>query len=563
MASTPSPDVAKALSVQADTLTVQDLVKQVLSGRVRVPTFQRGLKWKADDVRKLYDSIYQGYPIGSFLLQNAPAKADTFYLGPLDVQADEVPEALWVVDGQQRIVSLAAGLAHPRPIPTTPDDEYVVYFDPRSREFMTPPRGGDIPLVWVPVAELRDGSSLTEWVFKWPHREDEELRRTVFDAGDRIRQYRVPLYVVGTDDHESLKAIFLRVNNSGRPLEWQDVYEAMYGAEGQTSSMLDDLGDEVESWGMGRLSNDQLLSSIVASRGLDVTQNVSVHYDRDPAALADAEQSVQDALWRALTFLRTDAKIPHVRLLPITPPLPILVRFFTLYPDPSPRTRILLTRWTWRIVSGGTPLHQQTLLRRGVANVDVGDEDIAAQVLIDMTLEAAAEPYELPARFDTRTAASRLALLGLANLGPQGVGEEVKVGEPLDVAALIDGTDGAIPQIWNKRYFRGSERAISPRSSPANRILLPTGRLVRADLVDVAAGGDLDAVLSSHGIGPEAKRALLDKDALGFIQAREETLTRVVRDMIARMVAWEQSDHASLTSLSWVRRHEGLLRPPR
>ncbi|MEM1057277.1 MAG: DUF262 domain-containing protein [Bacteroidota bacterium] len=538
-----------ALSVQADTLTVQDLVKQVLSGRVRVPTFQRGLKWKADDVRKLYDSIYQGYPVGSFLLQKAPAEADTFTLGPLTVEADAVPEALWVVDGQQRIVSLAVGLARPRPIPLTPDDEYVVYFDPRSREFVTPPRSGGVPLVWVPVAELRDGSSLTEWVFKWPHGKDEELRRAVFEAGDQIRQYRIPLYTVGTNDHESLRAIFLRVNNSGRPLEWQDVYEAMYGAEGQESSMLDDLGDEVESWGMGRLGNDQLLNSIVASRGLDVTQNVSVHYDRDPAALADAETTVLPALRRALLFLRTDAKIPHVRLLPVTPPLPVLVRFFTLYPDPGSRTRILLARWTWRVVTGGTPLHLQTLVRRGVANIDLDDEHAAAQILMGMTLDAAAEPYELPARFDTRTAASRLALLGLADLEPQGIGEEAAAGEPLDTSALLNRTDGAVPQIWDRWYFRRSERAISPRSSPANRILLPTRRLVRADLVEVAGSGDHTAVLRSHGIEADAKRALLDNDALGFVRAREKTLTRVVRDLIARMVAWEQSDHSSISSL--------------
>lgn len=117
------------------------------------------------------------------------------------------------------------------------------------------------------------------------------------------------------------------------------------------------------------------------------------------------------------------------------------------------------------------------------------------------------------------------------------------------MAALIDGTDGAIPRIWGEQYFEGSERAVSPRSSPANRILLPTRRLVRTDLVEVAAGGDLDAVLTSHGIGPDAKRALLDNDGVAFVQAREKTLTQVVRDLIARMVAWEQSDHSSVTSL--------------
>jgi len=39
----------------------------VYRGHVRVPSFQRGLRWEASDVQDLFDSIYRGYPIGSLL----------------------------------------------------------------------------------------------------------------------------------------------------------------------------------------------------------------------------------------------------------------------------------------------------------------------------------------------------------------------------------------------------------------------------------------------------------------------------------------------------------------
>ena len=113
---------ARRLAVQpeASTETVENLVRSVLGGKMRVPSFQRGLKWKAKDVRDLFDSIYVGYPIGALLLQKAPAEAGKVKLGPLQIQAPETQSALWVVDGQQRLVSLAAALGRPVPIPTPP-----------------------------------------------------------------------------------------------------------------------------------------------------------------------------------------------------------------------------------------------------------------------------------------------------------------------------------------------------------------------------------------------------------------------------------------------------------
>src|ERR1700716_3494984 len=100
------------LRPEADTETVVELVEMVRRGAVRVPSFQRPLRWKAGDVVALFDSVYQGYPIGSFLLRKGKAEAARVRIGPLRIDAPETHSALWVVDGQQRLTALAAGLAH-------------------------------------------------------------------------------------------------------------------------------------------------------------------------------------------------------------------------------------------------------------------------------------------------------------------------------------------------------------------------------------------------------------------------------------------------------------------
>src|SRR5207253_518918 len=131
-------------------------------------------------------------------LRKGAAEAARIPIGPLRVDAPETQAALWVIDGQQRLTALTAGLSRPTPVPKTPDDPYVVYFDAEKQAFDSPPRTGHLPDTWVPVAQLLDASGLSEWVYQWTHGGNPSLRSAVFQAGARLRQYRVPLYVVET-----------------------------------------------------------------------------------------------------------------------------------------------------------------------------------------------------------------------------------------------------------------------------------------------------------------------------------------------------------------------------
>jgi uncharacterized protein with ParB-like and HNH nuclease domain len=77
------------------------------------PHFQRPFRWGREDVRRLFDGVLKGYPIGSVLLWLRAAPRQEFVLGNLRIDAEATDHALWVVDGQQRITSLANAL-HPQ-----------------------------------------------------------------------------------------------------------------------------------------------------------------------------------------------------------------------------------------------------------------------------------------------------------------------------------------------------------------------------------------------------------------------------------------------------------------
>src|SRR5262249_38696345 len=118
---------------EARAFSVETLLQHVRDGKIRVPDFQRPLRWRANHLLDLFDSVYRGFPVGDLLLFKRPADAATIHFGPVGVHAPDVPDAYFVVDGQQRITALAGAMLHPEPQPSS--DIYAVWFDLEEERF--------------------------------------------------------------------------------------------------------------------------------------------------------------------------------------------------------------------------------------------------------------------------------------------------------------------------------------------------------------------------------------------------------------------------------------------
>ena len=95
------------IQVQSDTLA--NLVLEVEKGHYRIPQFQRDYVWEVSKVRKLFDSIYREYPIGSFFLWKAGRKHNKLFRHSpgLDLESPQDDDDVsFILDGQQRITSI-------------------------------------------------------------------------------------------------------------------------------------------------------------------------------------------------------------------------------------------------------------------------------------------------------------------------------------------------------------------------------------------------------------------------------------------------------------------------
>ena len=108
-----------------DTTTISTIIEKANANVICLPSIQRQFVWEASQIEMLFDSIYQGYPIGTFLIWNVKKEdinAYKFYYllrdyhekdktfneaAPSPSLAKEVEAAL---DGQQRMTALFIAL---------------------------------------------------------------------------------------------------------------------------------------------------------------------------------------------------------------------------------------------------------------------------------------------------------------------------------------------------------------------------------------------------------------------------------------------------------------------
>jgi len=542
---------------QADTFQIQHIVERVLRGEVRIPPFQRNFRWSTDDVLDLLDSVYRGFPIGTLLLWKKPAEAAGLDLGPVHIDADAYTDALWVVDGQQRLTSLVAVLACPAHV-LPANHMFEVFFDlsrkeqtsgphARSGRFIRRPHDGPVPPAWLPMGAIIRPDTLDDWIDT--HLFDKELRKQARLVSTTFREYEVPAYIVTTPDEQVVITMFDRTNNTGRRLEKAEIFNALH-AKGETPADLRGLAAGLAALTFGDIDPKWLLKTLFALRNKDVTQIQAKRF-RDLRAedLRGALSDTERALERTIVFLRRDAGIPHIALLPYRFPLLVLARFFHAHASPRPRSRALLARWVWAgAITGEHRAERIPYVRQALKTID-DDEEGSVQRLIAMVSwnpPWAGAAIDL-SHFRFGTAESRLHLSALAALHPL----HLDTATALDVGTLLTAHRGAAVQHLAPP---DSFDAFDPRAADSDRFRTHlANRVIHPPLAEgcllsrfVAAN---DSTLRSHGFDAPAIEAIRAGNLAAMLTAREGFLQTHVQRYLDRRARWAEARRKSLQTI--------------
>ena len=486
---------------EANAWSIDDILRRAREGELFIPIFQRNYRWEKKDIRDLFDSVYKGYPIGDLLVWETSGKdaAKTIF-GDLTFRPAEGKQNL-IVDGQQRISSFVAVLLGS----DKSDEKFQLYFDLDSGQFTYQSDKYSA----LPLHVVSDTVKFLQWL---------QTRKLTPDQVNKanevlrsLRDYRLPVYIVRTSDESAIRDIFYRKNSAGKQLKLNEVFDALQRGRPSAGRDLRSLSDWTLKLQFGRIGEEWCLKAVATILQIDVTKNLgeALRNKEEPAlqqAIADTEQ----ALAKTVDFLRTNAEIPHIQLMPYRLPIVALTKLFHFIDRPSDESRAALTAWIWRGAQTGEHQRADSHSIRPVLRAITNNE----AETIGWFRRSSPLPtvgFQVP-EHSFSTAGTKLVCAALASLKPR----HLVTGELVDMAALLD-------ESGPKACLR-----ISRYTDTADRILHPTLQGSARDAILAAP----TAILATHLISEAAVAALRRDEPEGFLEIRKTELQAMVSEFL-------------------------------
>ena len=198
---------------------ILELVKMVENEEIDIPEIQRDFVWSDNQIRDLAESIYKGYPIGLLTLFKVPTELRT------------KQEQYWVLDGQQRLLSLTIIMKGKVDAIRGGQRKTVrvdIWFDPTNDRFeLRKPLSSEN---WVKLSELlqiQRRSELEKMLRERSFSPEKQERISTLWATFR-EDYKVLVHELPEDlDLDDLGNIFVRTNFAGTRVKGTDVYSTV------------------------------------------------------------------------------------------------------------------------------------------------------------------------------------------------------------------------------------------------------------------------------------------------------------------------------------------------
>jgi uncharacterized protein with ParB-like and HNH nuclease domain len=208
------------------------LMDAIELGTIGLPDIQRPFVWKNALVRNLFDSMYQGFPVGYLLFWENGAAEDSRAIGVDGKQ--KVPQQL-IVDDQQRLTSLYAVIKGVPVVRENYDAERIeIAFNPLSGKFEVADAAikrdksfiPSISSVWAKGANLfeivdtyMEGLASTREISAG---ERNTIQRAFIKLQNLLSFPLTALSLRVNIDEEQVAEVFVRINSEGKKLNQAD-----------------------------------------------------------------------------------------------------------------------------------------------------------------------------------------------------------------------------------------------------------------------------------------------------------------------------------------------------
>jgi len=544
------------LKIDPRKVSFDDLLKGVDKSTIQIPPFQREFVWSPKDICFLLDSIYRGYPIGSFIFWRTSRRLPHHReIGGLKLNEISTGTLIdYVLDGQQRITSLYAAIRGAR----IQGDRYAFYFNITSGRFQSE-RVKEEDLspeevkTRIPLHRLfvESRSDYVRYTAGFPDQQQDLLH----DLYDRFKLYAFSVIYVQEEDEadeedqaESVKkivSIFSRINETGKKLSVVAKMVARCWGEGfDIREKFDEL--YASSDALEDIREETLLQAASAILNRRRSRTADILEGTDIEILEREWDSIIESFMLALEFVKNKIKIKNLKYLPFDTLLVPLAYFHYKKRNPSNTQSEQLQAWFWKACLSNrfsSALESKTEEDCGEFDKILAGESAEFQYQIDWeTFKARliAQDYNL------RNAFCKTILSLFSYLDPK----SLKDGRDIDISKAFSGYyKHNLHHFFPRKYL---EKVYDPRrerrDSIVNIAFAPA--IVNIEMSDTAPGEyiakfekenpDLKKILKAHLIEDVEKFGIKKNEFGLFLEKRAEKIENQFRVLLGLKTKTEQ-----------------------
>jgi len=545
------------------------IIADIAAGEIVIPKFQRPFVWKQAQMRSLFDSIYNGYPIGSLVFWKTKEKlkiSEKIGYYKVDDISNNEGEKIYVIDGHQRLTTLFSCLYYDEKNPNT-ESNWEILFNCENETFL---HKKDENFSYFPINKLISSKLARRQLlqfdgFKTEDGSKDEIKADKYtDLVDtliqKIKNYQIPITYIENANSDDIIDMFARLNSEGTKMHADYLVSALtYTDELNTSEEISNLLEKHNSFFKNADDNDNnndndrnnLLRTLLLALDLDVymelkgKQNIELFKKAIKKHKGELHNYISDwkkAINLTVEFIQQELKIPASTLFPYNLQFLSIYAFFlellNLKQEATEPQKIALTRWFWIGAFVGVNNTNSSIMKRireEAKNIAHNQFEFKA---IDVKKPAVVMSK---AKFVPTAARGITSILFYLSQSPRSLSTGKAI-EMEELQAIFNYDASALFFLFNKKEF-GYIKTIMDKNDPeyiktsnlrdsiANRIIgnnkLSTKKML--ELLEYWESADKDTfnkILESHLIPISAYKALENGNYADFIELRFEYMKK-------------------------------------
>lgn len=352
-----------SINIDTQVRSLMKVLDDLRKGYIQIPPFQRDFVWEQENVRALFDSIKNNYPIGSILLWK-PEKTYGWpnvntISGVSLPQSSESP--LFILDGCQRLSTLFGCLTNPDKVSIKNrmmwKEKFELYYDLEEEAFIymgnRKAKAYQIPLyILTSTSEFRQ---YTRKILE-PQITDEVKMDLYLERADvfsrSLIEYKLAVIEVNNAELEQAVEIFSRINSKGTEITYDWTVNALsYNQNSgfRFATEMENLLVRLEKYNFGDYSRNNIFRFYQSA--FDDKLYIDQQNLVELAKRNDFEQVVKETsqcIEKAIAFLYSKLHVVDTRLLPYNMQVIFLITFFKEIKSPTASQLQTMEKWFWQ-----------------------------------------------------------------------------------------------------------------------------------------------------------------------------------------------------------------------